>query len=192
LCWHYVELFTVISSCCCLCLHLLLQRQFILLCPQSHVPIPSADCFVCIVTKMCPSVWSSFIKLLLEHLLIVVTVIAVFLLSVRYLLPKETHLCCGSITMIYPTRYQQYREQYQHNSKLLQCTVHCLVRDTYCAPRYFLQLNIWETNILNDGFVQFIVLTDDWALSPTHGRPWFLKYCCTSKTAVWIFRLKLS
>jgi len=70
--------------------------------PQSHVPVCNADCSVCIVTKMCSSFWSSFIKLLMAHLLIVMTLIGVFLLSVCYCLPKETHLCCCSITTIYP------------------------------------------------------------------------------------------
>ena len=124
--------------------------------PKSHVPICKADCFSCIVTKMCPSFWSSFITLLMAHLLYVMTLIAVFLLSVRYRLPKETHLCCGSITIIYPTRYHLYREEYQHNSKLLQCTVHYLVHYTYCAPKNFQQLYVQETNILSDGFIQFL------------------------------------
>jgi len=94
----------------------------------------------------------------MAHLLNVMTLIAVFLLSVRYRLPKETHLCCGSITIIYPTQYYQYRKQYQHNSKLLQCTVHYLVHYTYCAPKNFQQLYIRETNILSSGFIQFSVL----------------------------------
>jgi hypothetical protein len=129
--------------------------------PQSHVPVCNADCSVCIVTKMCSSFWSSFIKLLMAHLLIVMTLIGVFLLSVCYCLPKETHLCCCSITTIYPTQYHQYCEQYQHNSKLLQCTVHCLAHYTCCALKNFHQLYIQETNMFSNGFIQFIVLTDD-------------------------------
>jgi len=144
-----------------LCLHLLLQRQFILLCPQSHVPICNANCFVCIVTKMCPSVWSSFINLFMAHLLIVMTSVAVFLLSVHYRLPKQTHLCCGNNTVIYPTRYHQYREQYQHYNKLLQCTVRYLVHYIYCAPKNYQQLYIEEPNILSASITQFIAPTDD-------------------------------
>jgi len=62
-------------------------------CPQSHVPIHNADCSVCTVTKMCPPFWFISIKLLMAHLLIVVTLIAVFLLSVCYRLPKQKHKC---------------------------------------------------------------------------------------------------
>jgi len=126
--------------------------------PQSHVPVCNADCSVCIVTKMCPSFWSSFIKLLMAHLLIVMALIAVVFLSVRYHLPKETHLCCCSITTIYRTWYHQYHEQYQHNSKLLQCTVHCFAHYTYCTLKNFHQLYIQETNMFSNGFIQFIVL----------------------------------
>ena len=126
--------------------------------PQSHVPISNANCSVCIVTEMCPSVWSSFIKLLMAHLLNVMTLIAVLLLSVHYCLPKETHLCCGSITIIYPTQYHRYREQYQHNSKVLHCAEHYLVHYTYCALKNFQQLYVQETNILSNGCIQFIAL----------------------------------
>jgi len=57
-----------------------------------------------------------------------------------------------------PTWYHQYREQYQHNSKLLQCTVHCLAHYAYCALKNFQQLYIQETNILSDVFILFTVL----------------------------------
>jgi hypothetical protein len=128
---------------------------------HTHIPIPNADCFICIVTKVCPSFWSSFIKLLIAHLLIVMILIAVFLLSVCYRLPKETHLCCGNVTIIFPTRYHQYHEQYHHNNKLLQYAVHFLVRYIYRAPKNFQQLYIRVTKILSDILIQFIVLSDD-------------------------------
>jgi hypothetical protein len=88
------------------------------------------------------------------------TSVDVFLLSVCYRLPKQTHLCCGSITIIYRTRdHEQYRD-------LLQCTVHYLVHYTYCVPKNSQQLYKWETNILSDDFILFVLLTDDWPVRP--------------------------
>jgi hypothetical protein len=159
-CWHHVAVSVVISS----LLLLLRHRQFISLCPQSHVPVRNADCSVCIVTKICPSLWSSFIKLLMAHQLFVMTLIALFLLSVCYRLPKETHFCCVSVTVMYPTWYHQFQKQYHHNNNLHQCTVHNLVHYTYCVPKNFQLLYIRETNILSGGFILFIVLTNDWTV----------------------------
>ena len=152
--------------------------------PQSYVYVCNADCSVCVVTKMCPSFWSSFIKLLMAHLLIVMTLIGVFLLCVLYHLPKETHLCCGSITTIYPTWYHHYHEQYEHSNKLL----------SYCAPigpLYMLCTMEFPAAVhMKDQYIvwqYYTIYTDDWPVRCKILNYSFLKYCCMSSTVVCTF-----